>query len=64
MKRIDYGKVYSVNGACANQAEGHFFRLCCAEKGRHHHIAGLYLGQRAREKTPRERARKGALWRL
>jgi hypothetical protein len=63
MKRIDYGKAYSVNGAGTNQAEGHFFRLCSAEKGQHHHIAGLYLGQRAREKALRERARKGALWR-
>lgn len=60
MKRIDYDKAYSVNGAGTNQAEGHFFRLCSAEKGQHHHIAGPYLGQRARE---RERARKGALWR-
>jgi hypothetical protein len=63
MRGVNYGEAYKLNGAGTNQAEGHFFRLRSAGKGQHHHIAAPDLGQRAREKALRERARKGAVWR-
>jgi ISXO2-like transposase domain len=42
-KRIDGQEVYALESACTNQAEEYFSRLCRAEVGIHHHIAGAYL---------------------
>lgn len=41
-------------GVCANQAESYFSRLRRMEVGPHHHIAGPYLNQYAREAVWRE----------
>lgn len=54
IKRINHQEAYSKNGACTNQAESFFSRLCRAEVGTGHHIAGKYLGAYAAEMAWRE----------
>jgi hypothetical protein len=58
VKRINHEEVYSLDGACANWAEEYFGRLCRAEVGIHHHIAGAYLLRYAQESSWREDNRR------
>jgi len=58
MKRINHGFVYSHDGACTNQAESFFNRLCRAEAGIHHHIRRQYLSAYAAEMAWREDHRR------
>jgi transposase-like protein len=58
MKRIDHQEAYSLDGACTNAAEEYFSRLCRAEIGHHHHIAGDYLLRYAQEASWREDNRR------
>jgi hypothetical protein len=37
MQRINHQEGYSINGACTNDAESYFSRLCRGELGHHHH---------------------------
>jgi ISXO2 transposase-like protein len=57
-RRINHRRAYSMDGACANQAESYFSRLRRAEIGRHHHITGPYLDQYSGEMTWREDTRR------
>jgi transposase-like protein len=64
-KQIDHSVCYSDGEACTNQAESFFSRLCRAEIGIHHHIAGPYLNAYADEMSWREdnrRASNGELY--
>jgi transposase-like protein len=58
MKRINHQLAYSQDGACTNGAESFFSRLRRAEKGHHHHIAGVYLARYAQESAWREDHRR------
>jgi hypothetical protein len=49
VERINHQEAYSLDGACTNVAEEYFSRLCRAEIGIHHHIAGSYLLRCAQE---------------
>jgi ISXO2-like transposase domain len=57
VKRINHQEAYSPDGACTNQAE-EFSRLCRAEIGIHHHIAGAYLLRCAQDSSWREDNRR------
>lgn len=58
-RRINHEKEgYSFKGACTNSAEGYFSRLRRSENGIHHHIAGPYLADYAKEMAWREDARR------
>jgi transposase-like protein len=57
-KRVNHSVAFSDEGACTNQAESYFSRLRRMEVGTHHHIAGPYLGQYAREASWREDNRR------
>lgn len=56
--RINHSLAYSQDGACTNQAESYFSRLCRMETGTHHHIAGPYLYAYAGEAAWREDNRR------
>jgi hypothetical protein len=58
VKRINHQEAYSLDGACTNWAEEYFSRLCRAEVGIHHHIAGAYLLRYAQESSWREDDRR------
>jgi hypothetical protein len=53
-KRVNHSVQFMDKGACTNQAESYFSRLRRMEVGTHHHIAGPYLHQYAREASWRE----------
>jgi transposase-like protein len=57
-KRVNHSVAFSDEGACTNQAESYFSRLRRMEVGTHHHIAGPYLHQYAREASWREDNRR------
>ncbi len=57
-KRINHSVAFMDEGVCTNQAESYFSRLRRMEVGTHHHIAGPYLGQYAREASWREDNRR------
>lgn len=57
-RRINHSVAYSTADACTNQAESFFSRLRRMEIGTHHHIAGPYIGQYAREASWREDNRR------
>lgn len=57
-KRVNHSVSFSDEGACTNQAESYFSRLRRMEVGTHHHIAGPYLHQYAREASWREDNRR------
>ncbi len=48
-KRVNHSVAFMDEGVCTNQAESYFSRLRRMEVGTHHHIAGPYLHQYARE---------------
>ena len=54
VKRINHSVVFSLDGACTNQAENYFSRLRRAELGQHHHVSGKYLAAYACEMAWRE----------
>ncbi len=54
VKRINHQLAYSDGNACTNGAESFFSRLRRAERGHHHHIAGVYLARYAQESAWRE----------
>jgi transposase-like protein len=56
--RVNHSVAYYDEGVCTNQAESYFSRLRRMEVGTHHHIAGPYLGQYAREASWREDNRR------
>jgi len=56
--RVNHSVSYYDEGVCTNQAESYFSRLRRMEVGTHHHIAGPYLGQYAREASWREDNRR------
>jgi transposase-like protein len=56
--RVNHSVAYMDEGVCTNQAESFFSRLRRMEVGTHHHIAGPYLGQYAREASWREDNRR------
>lgn len=58
IKRINHQEAYSHDGACTNQAESFFSRIRRAEIGQHHHIAGPYLDEYAKEMAWREDTRR------
>ncbi len=58
VKRINHSVAFLDDGACTNQAESYFSRLRRMEVGTHHHIAGPYLHQYAREASWREDNRR------
>lgn len=57
-KRVNHSIQFFDDGACTNQAESFFSRLRRMEVGTHHHIAGQYLYQYAREASWREDNRR------
>jgi transposase-like protein len=57
-KRVNHSIQFFDEGACTNQAESYFSRLRRMEVGTHHHIAGPYLYQYAREASWREDNRR------
>jgi transposase-like protein len=57
-KRVNHSVAFMDEGVCTNQAESYFSRLRRMEVGTHHHIAGPYLGQYAREASWREDNRR------
>jgi len=57
-KRVNHSVQFFDEGVCTNQAESYFSRLRRMEIGTHHHIAGPYLGQYAREASWREDNRR------
>ncbi len=57
-KRVNHSVQFFDDGACTNQAESYFSRLRRMEVGTHHHIAGQYLYQYAREASWREDNRR------
>lgn len=57
-KRVNHSVQFMDKGVCTNQAESYFSRLRRMEVGTHHHIAGPYLGQYAREASWREDNRR------
>jgi len=57
-KRVNHSVSFWDDGACTNQAESYFSRLRRMEVGTHHHIAGPYLHQYAREASWREDNRR------
>ena len=58
VKRINHQLAYSMDGACTNGAESFFSRMRRAERGHHHHIAGVYLARYAQESAWREEHRR------
>ena len=58
VKRINHQEAYSKDNACTNWAEQFFSRMCRAEIGIHHHIAGAYLLRYAQESSWREDNRR------
>ena len=58
VKRINHTVVFSLNGACTNQAESYFSRLRRAELGQHQQISGKYLAAYAVEAAWREDTRR------
>jgi transposase-like protein len=58
MGRINHAEAYSTADACTNQAESYFARLRRSEIGHHHHIAGIYLANYAKESAWRENNRR------
>ena len=52
--RVNHSVQFMDKGVCTNQAESYFSRLRRMEIGTHHHIAGPYIGQYAREASWRE----------
>ena len=60
MHRINHSVAYSLDGACANQAESFFSRIRRAEIGQFHHISGKYLGAYAGEMAWKEDNRRQA----
>ncbi len=56
--RINHQEAYSKDGASTNWAEEFCSRLCHAEIGIHHHIAGAYLLRHAQESSWREDNRR------
>lgn len=57
-KRVNHSVQFMDKGVCTNQAESYFSRLRRMEVGTHHHIAGPYIGQYAREASWREDNRR------
>jgi len=57
-KRVNHSVQFMDEGVCTNQAESYFSRLRRMEVGTHHHIAGPYLYQYAREASWREDNRR------
>lgn len=57
-KRVNHSVAFMDEGVCTNQAESYFSRLRRMETGTHHHIAGRYLNQYAREAVWREDHRR------
>ena len=57
-KRVNHSVQFMDEGVCTNQAESYFSRLRRMEIGTHHHIAGPYIGQYAREASWREDNRR------
>ncbi len=57
-KRVNHSVAFMDEGVCTNQAESYFSRLRRMETGTHHHIAGPYLNQYAREAVWREDHRR------
>jgi len=57
-KRVNHSIQFMDEGVCTNQAESYFSRLRRMEVGTHHHIAGPYLHQYAREASWREDNRR------
>jgi len=57
-KRVNHSVAFMDEGVCTNQAESYFSRLRRMEVGTHHHIAGPYIGQYAREASWREDNRR------
>jgi hypothetical protein len=51
VKRINLQEACSKGNACTNWAEELFSRMCSAEIGIHHHIAGAYLLRYAQERS-------------
>lgn len=58
VKRINHQQAYSDGNACTNQAESFFSRIRRAEIGQHHHVAGPYLDDYAKEMAWREDTRR------
>lgn len=58
VKPVNHQDAYSLNGACANQAESYFARLRRAQWGQHHRIGGKYLVRYAAEMAWREDRRR------
>jgi transposase-like protein len=58
--RVNHSVQFMDKGVCTNQAESYFSRLRRMEVGKHHHIAGPYLGSYAREASWREDNRREA----
>lgn len=58
VKRINHQIAYSDGFACTNGAESFFSRMRRAERGHHHHIAGVYLARYAQESAFRESHRR------
>ena len=58
VKRINHQLAYSDGFACTNGAESFFSRMRRAERGHHHHIAGVYLARYAQESAFREGNRR------
>ena len=56
--RVNHSVQFMDKGVCTNQAESYFSRLRRMEVGTHHHIAGPYIGQYAREASWREDNRR------
>jgi transposase-like protein len=57
-RRVNHSIQFMDEGVCTNQAESYFSRLRRMEVGTHHHIAGPYLYQYAREASWREDNRR------
>ena len=57
-RRVNHSVAFKDEGVCTNQAESYFSRLRRMEIGTHHHIAGPYLHQYAREASWREDNRR------
>lgn len=57
-KRVNHSVAFMDEGVCTNQAESYFSRLRRMETGTHHHIAGPYLSQYAKEAVWREDHRR------
>jgi transposase-like protein len=55
---IDHDEAYSLNGVHTNDMETVFARLARAEKGHHHHFAGIYFLRYAQEAGWREDHRR------